>query len=388
MLRIIRAEFEKTWGNRTFLVLLAGLLFINVFLLWVDTDATSGSSAAYKRMNQDLAGKTMQEKADFLDAQFAQTKALYTIGEILRAEAYDGGRKNASLREEYAAEFAEYYDLYMARNYLRYMPTLQSEYRFVQSIQQECDIVAGYPTFLEKIAQNANTLKSFSIFADSTSGFDTKNIEKTAADYAGLSQITISYTPQKGLYTALDFALTDVVLVFVMLLVSTVLVRQEYDNGMYRLICTTPKGRVQTAVAKVSVLALSLLLAVLLLYGVNLIYCSAAYSLGDLGRSIQSLPAFLRSTLQLNVLQYIGLFLLIKWLAAVVVGVFVMLCMLYCRNFFCRQCGCALLFRRKPCAACACASSPQVQFVQIRKPCQPAAHQRASGRLSQSLFWG
>ncbi|MEG2843230.1 MAG: hypothetical protein RR900_07070, partial [Ruthenibacterium sp.] len=81
-------------------------------------------------------------------------------------------------------------------------------------------------------------------------------------------------------------------------------------------------------------LGISLLAVLLLLYGVNLLYCGVAYGLGDFGRSIQSVPALMRSTLKLNVGQYLGLFLLTKWAAALVSGVWVMLTMLVAKRAF------------------------------------------------------
>ena len=128
--------------------------------------------------------------------------------------------------------------------------------------------------------------------------------------------------------TALDFALTDVVAVFAMLLLATVLVRFERDTGLLALIRSTQAGRGKTALAKLAALALSLAPVLVLLYGVNLIYCHACYGLGPLSRSVQSVPALMRTTLSLSVGQYIGLFLLTKWAAALAAGAWVMLAML------------------------------------------------------------
>ena len=49
--------------------------------------------------------------------------------------------------------------------------------------------------------------------------------KRQARAFEGMRGIPIQYYPQRGLVTALDFALTDVVAVFAMLLLATVLVR-------------------------------------------------------------------------------------------------------------------------------------------------------------------
>ena len=84
----------------------------------------------------------------------------------------------------------------------------------------------------------------------------------------------------KGIMTALDFELTDVVTVFAMLLIATVLVRAERDNGLLALVRSTPAGRLHTAGAKLLALGASLAVVLACLYGVNLLYCGGLYGLG------------------------------------------------------------------------------------------------------------
>src|SRR5699024_1888037 len=86
-------------------------------------------------------------------------------------------------------------------------------------------------------------------------------------------------------------------------------------------------------------LAVSLLAVLLLLYGVNLVYCGFTFGLGTLGRSIQSVPALMRCTMQITVEQYLVLFLLAKWAGAFVMGLWVMLAALWARRAFVGWCG-------------------------------------------------
>ena len=69
-----------------------------------------------------------------------------------------------------------------------------------------------------------------------------------------------------------------------------------------------------------------------LLYGVNLVYCGASFGLGPLGRTIQSVPALMRCTMQITVGQYLFRFLLAKWAGAFVMGLWVMLAALAARR--------------------------------------------------------
>ncbi len=64
-----------------------------------------------------------------------------------------------------------------------------------------------------------------------------------------------------------------------MLLLALILVRQERDSGLLSLIRSLPGGRLKTAIAKLAAFAASLLVVLTVLYGVNLAYCSASFSL-------------------------------------------------------------------------------------------------------------
>ena len=117
-----------------------------------------------------------------------------------------------------------------------------------------------------------------------------------------------------------------------MLLLALILVRQERDSGLLALVRSLPGGRLYTALAKLGAFALSLLAVLALLYGVNLAYCAASFGLGPLGRTIQSVPALMRCTMQITVGQYLFRFLLAKWAGAFVMGLWVMLAALAARR--------------------------------------------------------
>lgn len=336
MTRLTAAELRKVWHSRFFLVALAALLGANLFLLWVGTKPASSAftPAAYHALCADIKGMDMPQMGEFLHESLRRAEAMSRIESVLRTEAWNGGRQDEYMRAQYAQEFSEFYEEYAAGGYLRYGDTLPREYTFLKTIVYEYDEAAGYDAFLDSIAQKAQQLSSISIFANSADGYDLANIEATARAFEGMRGIPIQYYPQRGLVTALDFALTDVVAVFAMLLLATVLVRFERDTGLLALIRSARAGRCKTALAKLAALALSLAPVLVLLYGVNLIYCHACYGLGPLSRSVQSVPALMRTTLSLSVGQYIGLFLLTKWAAALAAGAWVMLAMLAAKRLF------------------------------------------------------
>lgn len=333
-MNLLFAELRKVWGNRVFPLLLAVLAAANLLLLWMGTRPTANQppAAAYKAVSAEMSGMSMEEKGAFLHDKFTEYESLLRIANYYRELAYGGGAYLQSYREENAALFDEYEQEYQDESYSLYTSSLTLEYQLFNQLCSEYDTVAGYGEFLDSVQTKATQLAGISIFQKDSTGYDLKNIEVTARVYAGLNDTLIDYAPQKGLYTALSYAFTDLILLAAMLLLALLLVRQERDSGLLALVRSLPGGRLQTALAKLGAFALSLLAVLLLLYGVNLAYCGASFGLGPLTRTIQSVPALMRCTMQITVGRYLFRFLLAKWAGAFVMGLWVMLAALLARR--------------------------------------------------------
>ena len=328
------AELRKVWGNRLFPLLLAVLAAANLLLLWMGTRPTAEqpSAAAYRAVGAQLDGLTMEEKGAYLHGKYTEIESLVKIGGFYRDMAYAGSSYLQAYRDENAAMFDAYEQEYKDKSYTLFTDNLNTEYRLFNQLQNEYDTVATYTDFLDGVQTKATQLAGISIFQNDKTGYDLKNIEATAKVYAGLTATEIDYYPQKGLYTAISYAFTDLILLASMLLLALILVRQERDSGLLSLVRSLPGGRLKTALAKLAAFAASLLVVLTVLYGVNLAYCSASFGLGSLNRTIQSVPALMRCTMQITVGQYLLRFLLAKWVGAFVMGLWVMLAALTARR--------------------------------------------------------
>ena len=327
------AELRKVWGGRVFPVLLAILASANLLLLWMGTRPTAKQppASAYRAVGAELTGKTMEEKGTYLREKCEEIESLVKIGQYYRELAY-GDYGLSQYRQDNAAMFDAYEQEYKDKSYTLFTDNLNTEYRLFAQLQNEYNTVAGYGDFLQSVQTKANQLSGISIFQNDRTGYDLKNIELTAQVYAGLTETPIDYFPQKGLYTAISYAFTDLILLASMLLLALILVRQERDSGLLSLVRSLPGGRLKTALAKLAAFAASLLVVLTVLYGVNLAYCSASFGLGSLNRTIQSVPALMRCTMQITVGQYLLRFLLAKWAGAFVMGLWVMLAALVAKR--------------------------------------------------------
>ena len=327
------AELRKVWGGRVFPVLLAILASANLLLLWMGTRPTAKQppASAYRAVGAELNGKSMEEKGTYLREKCEEIESLVKIGQYYRELAY-GDYGLTQYRQDNAAMFDAYEQEYKDKSYTLFTDNLNTEYRLFSQLQNEYNTVAGYGDFLQSVQTKATQLSGISIFQNDRTGYDLKNIELTAQVYAGLTETPIDYFPQKGLYTAISYAFTDLILLASMLLLALILVRQERDSGLLSLVRSLPGGRLQTALAKLAAFAASLLVVLMVLYGVNLAYCSASFGLGSLHRTIQSVPALMRCTMQITVGQYLLRFLLAKWAGAFVMGLWVMLAALVAKR--------------------------------------------------------
>ena len=327
------AELRKVWGGRVFPVLLAILASANLLLLWMGTRPTAKQppASAYRAVGTELNGKTMEEKGTYLREKCEEIESLVKIGQYYRELAY-GDYALTQFRQDNAAMFDAYEQEYKDKSYTLFTDNLNTEYRLFSQLQNEYNTVAGYGDFLQGVQAKATQLSGISIFQNDRTGYDLKNIELTAQVYAGLTETPIDYFPQKGLYTAISYAFTDLILLASMLLLALILVRQERDSGLLSLVRSLPGGRLKTALAKLAAFAASLLVVLMVLYGVNLAYCSASFGLGSLNRTIQSVPALMRCTMQITVGQYLLRFLLAKWAGAFVMGLWVMLAALVAKR--------------------------------------------------------
>ena len=327
------AELRKVWGGRVFPVLLAILASANLLLLWMGTRPTAKQppASAYRAVGAELNGKSMEEKGSYLREKCEEIESLVKIGQYYRELAY-GDYGLTQYRQDNAAMFDAYEQEYKDKSYTLFTDNLNTEYRLFSQLQNEYNTVAGYGDFLQGVQAKATQLSGISIFQNDRTGYDLKNIELTAQVYAGLTETPIDYFPQKGLYTAISYAFTDLILLASMLLLALILVRQERDSGLLSLVRSLPGGRLKTALAKLAAFAASLLVVLMVLYGVNLAYCSASFGLGSLNRTIQSVPALMRCTMQITVGQYLLRFLLAKWAGAFVMGLWVMLAALVAKR--------------------------------------------------------
>ena len=317
-MRLIRFELYKISGRKEALFGLLLIFAMNLFFFYAALSVTD--SAAYKKLGSDIDKLSFDEKVSFVEEKYDQAMRIAEIDSYLRGNIPD------ELKERLNRLLSEYDDLYGDKKLVLYTESYAAELAFLSGIRAEIRTVRDYPSFLQGTQDTEQIYSSISIFgnADSFSVKRAKNMRDLYADLID-EDIVLDYYPQTGLTSALRYKYSDLFLLLSVIMLSSVLITSERESGMVAYMKTFSHGRAETGAAKSVVLLIYISYIVVCTYGINLAVGNGIYGLGDIRRSIQTLPMFMRNPLPLKVWNYILLFLFVKIMASWLLGLIVMI---------------------------------------------------------------
>ncbi len=334
-MKIFLFEIKKLAKKTELFIYFVLLLCANFFLLWFTCRPYGNeiSPSRYRNLTAATEGLTEEEKKDLIYTDYETANGLNNISIIVNNYSENSSEFKKLVSGKYREDFANYSRLYASGGYLKYTDNIEREYKFLLRMKDEFDTVYGYKDFLRDIEERNETLSGISIF-HLNGDYNIENIRSTAEAYKNLSDVEPKFSPQEGIVQALSFGYTDLCIFLFAILFSFYIVREEKESGMLSLICSRPRGRVKTALAKIFLLFLGMFLGVAMLYLTNILYCGNIYGLGDLTRPIQSVAYYIGCTLKVNVFQFIVIFIFTKFLACCVLGLWVMFSVAVCDNAF------------------------------------------------------
>lgn len=171
--------------------------------------------------------------------------------------------------------------------------------------------ISDYPEFLRNTKENKEDLSMLNIYKD---GFAADNIEKTALAYGKLEDITVKSGDNRGIVLFLQYKLSDVIMLSFLMIIS-IRFLQERRKGNVNLVRSTLKGRGVLYFQRVGILAVSSVIAGVMLYGSNLLAMLISSGDADLSRSIQSLPEFMQCHYSITIAEYILISISLKVIA-------------------------------------------------------------------------
>ena len=209
MLRLSPFELSKIWRKRSFLLAMCVLLLIHLFLLWYTNlpNENTAPLSAYKQLRTKLSGKSETEKGEYISGLKETIDGVCFVREILSMQSFENEIGNILAEQElknHPGVFEKYYDLYQSGDYLQFTDSLERERAFIEEIYGEQQKVSGYGEYLRSIQENKDTLGGISIFGgQSKDTYSSRNLQKSAADYAALTDSNIHFTSSKGITSAM-----------------------------------------------------------------------------------------------------------------------------------------------------------------------------------------
>ena len=165
-----------------------------------------------------------------------------------------------------------------------------------------------YPVFLKNTVENGSKMGMLSMYKK---GFGSESLKKTTELYRALEGTQVSMGENRGVVLFVQYQLTDLfLLAFLFLIVMEF--QAERKKGLVYLVRSTVGGRSRLYLQRMGILAFATAVGAIFFYGGNLIGIAFGYGLGDLSRSLQSLPEFMKCPYGITIGMYLFRSLLLK----------------------------------------------------------------------------
>ncbi|MCD7811510.1 MAG: hypothetical protein LUG91_06630 [Ruminococcus sp.] len=271
-MRALTTELKKLFSNRIFLLIIAAVFVLNAYLMFRTANSGDSTPSDYKAIYSQLSGMTDEEKLDWLEERCG----------------------------EYSGEHQYNWDV-------------------LCELRDECANIVGYQEYLENIESQAKSMTSVSIFAKPDT-FNYRSIVKTPPAYENVQGVQPVFDVSKGIILATDNNFTDILCGFIVLFAVLSLMISDREQGMSGLLFPLKRGRGYLLLTKLAALMITIFCTILLIYCENLIISASLYGLGDLTRPVQSLSGFIGCNLKINVIAYLILYILFKFIAIFAIG--------------------------------------------------------------------
>lgn len=211
----------------------------------------------------------------------------------------------SDMQPEEALEIADIQsDSVIKRKYDELESEEQTVYsRQLNKIKEQLEYIIKYPENIKNIQNNADTLKSFSIFADKNS-FTYNNIQKTAKDFKRVEGVQLYLTDNK----AVSGFVTYYYIYYLALILNVFVLYElfgERENGMWCIVHTSKSGRAKLAFNRTMIITASAFIITGVLFFTTFLTSFILYKTASINAPIQNIESFSRFSLPMSQLQYI-----------------------------------------------------------------------------------
>ena len=306
-MKLIKYEILKICYNNIMVVFFLTFLMLNLSLfLWRSTSQYQymiDCAEEYSRMEMMYEAMPFQEayddltkKAGFIEnTDIIETALQYNMTEIIEDILADN------------PDILEQYDQMKADGTL----LTNREKTVVRLIYAQAVYINGYQEYVENVQLQAEKMNTITIF-NKPGTFSYRNIARTSADFEHNKGLPLMFGQSTGLVAFSKFYVTDIFVLFLMLLISARLFWYEKEKGLLVLVKSGVNGRLRMAFAKILTLFIFASAIAVIFYGMNIAAAQWLFGFGDTSRYVQSMIEFSGSNIIITVGQYLSLFLLGK----------------------------------------------------------------------------
>ncbi|MDR2533051.1 MAG: hypothetical protein LBC82_09455 [Oscillospiraceae bacterium] len=344
-MKLFKYELYKVITKKFFWGILAAALIVNVLALWFLNRPAFTELPHFevkevydtlRSMPLDEKLKWLQNEQDLMDAYFLKESFL-----SFTAQRNMTGRGGLMFGEddywsEYIAELQMQYDEARERFGGRLDEDLPWEITnarksLYSSIENDLT-VNTYSAYLSRIDEEASMRLGSAIFGSDPDTFLFRSASMTQNDFKDMRDIIISYDVNTGIAVLFDSPSADLIILLLIIAVCIALITDEKDKRLFLIIKSAPKGHIHTIIAKLGALAVCVTFMSVLVFISGILFAEYTYGLGDVLRSVQSVPMFMGSTLQTSVAGFMVLYLAVKTAALICIGMAVMLIAIHARH--------------------------------------------------------
>lgn len=318
MIRLIPFELGRIWRKRSFLLSICSLLLLHLFLLWYTSlpDEETPPLSSYKALREELSGKSEEEKRSYLAGLKERVDGICFVQDILALQGFQNEMGSILAEQELQSRpgvFEAYYPLYQSGAYLEFTPSFAQERTLIDEAYEECRKVSGYGAYLRSIQENKEALSGISIFGGQAGDtFSSRNLQRSAADYTGLTDRNIRFIPSKGITSAMQGVWTDLLLVLGVMLFVGSLIAEEKEKKLFYITRGTRYGVLHSIAAKLAALLVHCVLLTALFYMVSLLFFGQATGWFEWSAGLQSVASYMESSLPVSILGYVVFSVLTK----------------------------------------------------------------------------
>lgn len=219
---------------------------------------------------------------------------------------------------------------------IEYYETLSDNQREIfeqemKRVRDKLTYLVEYEASVERVIEQADNLKKFSVFAKKDS-FSYHNIIRTSMDYERVADIEVNLDEDRAV-DAFTGYFYHYFFAAILMLVMIYSMFAERENGIWQLTYSTVYGRVRLAFQRVIILMVSSFGLTLVLYGTT--FAQALFMYGgwsDIHNPIQTLSTFKSFTHPISKLQYIFNLFFLSWIMICAMSLLIWMVFVMFRN--------------------------------------------------------